>query len=91
MIIFIVDAEFTITMSRNIVFIYLDSVRKDYFDVYASRLSAMADTTFEQCRAPSGWSLPNYASLLTGTLPHEHGVSPKVNQTFEALASVMLS
>jgi len=86
MIIFIVDAEFAITMSRNIVFVYLDSVRKDYFDVYASRLSAMADTTFEQCRAPSGWSLPSHASLLTGTLPHKHGISPKVNQTFEALA-----
>jgi hypothetical protein len=54
MIVFIVDAEFTITMSRNIVFIYLDSVQKDYFDVYASRLSAMADTIFKQCRAPSG-------------------------------------
>ncbi|WP_058990832.1 MULTISPECIES: sulfatase-like hydrolase/transferase [unclassified Haloarcula] len=72
-------------MSRNVVFIYLDSVRKDYFDEYAPRLAALADTSFEQCRAPSGWSLPSHASLLSGTLAHQHGISPKGQQTFEAL------
>lgn len=72
-------------MPRNVVFIYLDSVRKDYFDQYAPRLAEMAEMSFEQCRAPSGWSLPSHASLLSGSLAHEHGISPKINQTFGAL------
>lgn len=61
-------------MTRNVVLICLDSVRKDYFDRYAKRLASAADVSFEQCRAASSWSVPSHASMLTGTLPHQHGV-----------------
>lgn len=59
---------------RNIVFCCLDTVRKDVFDQNADELRELADVSFEQCRAASSWSAPSHASLLTGTLPHEHGV-----------------
>jgi arylsulfatase A-like enzyme len=59
---------------NNILLLCLDTVRKDYFDRYAPRLQARADISFAQCRAASGWSIPSHASMLTGRLPHEHGV-----------------
>ncbi|ELZ17187.1 sulfatase [Haloterrigena salina JCM 13891] len=59
---------------RNVVLLCLDSVRKDTFDAYARRLGGRADLSYEQCRAASSWSAPSYASMVTGALPHEHGV-----------------
>ncbi|WP_254524525.1 sulfatase-like hydrolase/transferase [Natrinema caseinilyticum] len=61
-------------MTRNVVLICLDTVRKDYFDDYAPRLQELASVSFEQCRAASGWSTPSHASILTGALPHQHGI-----------------
>jgi arylsulfatase A-like enzyme len=59
---------------RNLVLLCLDSVRKDYFDRYAPRLRALSEVSLEGCRAASSWSIPSHASMLTGRLPHEHGV-----------------
>lgn len=59
---------------RNVVVCCLDTVRADYFRLAAPRLAARADVTFRQCRAASGWSVPSHASMVTGTLPSEHGV-----------------
>ncbi|MFC7156118.1 sulfatase-like hydrolase/transferase [Halomarina halobia] len=59
---------------RNVVLIVLDTVRKDVYDEYAPRLRTAADASFEQCRAASSWSAPSHASILTGKLPHQHGV-----------------
>jgi len=61
-------------MTRNVVLICLDTVRKDYFEEYAPRLQEMASVSFEQCRAASAWSTPSHASMLTGELPHRHGI-----------------
>jgi arylsulfatase A-like enzyme len=61
-------------MTRNVALVVLDTVRKDYFDEYAPRLRELADVSFEQCRAASSCSVPSHASMLTGTLPHRHGV-----------------
>lgn len=61
-------------MPRNVALIVLDTVRKDYFDEYAHRLGDRADTSFEQARAASSWSVPSHTSLFTGDLPSEHGV-----------------
>lgn len=58
----------------NIVLIILDTVRKDYFDKYASRLKKRSNVSFTQCRASSAWSVPSHGSILTGKLPHKHGV-----------------
>lgn len=61
-------------MTRNVALIVLDTVRKDYFDEYAPRLQRRSDTSFEQCRAASSWSVPSHTSIFTGDLPSEHGV-----------------
>lgn len=61
-------------MTRNVVLICLDTVRKDYFDEYAPRLQELSDVSFEQCRAASAWSTPSHASMMTGELPHKHGI-----------------
>jgi len=59
---------------RNVVLVCLDTARKDYFDEHATRLRARADASFEACRAASGWSVPSHASMMTGRLPHQHGI-----------------
>ncbi|MFW6458395.1 MAG: sulfatase-like hydrolase/transferase [Halodesulfurarchaeum sp.] len=61
-------------MDYNVVLLCLDSVRKDRFDRAASRLVRRANITFDSCRALSSWSAPSHASMLTGSLPSEHGV-----------------
>jgi len=61
-------------MERNVVVVCLDTVRKDYFDRFATRLSDAATVSYEQCRAASSWSTPSHASMLTGELPTAHGV-----------------
>lgn len=61
-------------MPRNIVLLVLDTVREDYFDKHASRLQRMGDVTFEQCRTASSCSVPSHASMMTGELPHQHGI-----------------
>ncbi|MDL0125112.1 sulfatase-like hydrolase/transferase [Halobacterium salinarum] len=69
---------------RNVVFICLDTVRKDYFDEYMPRLQKLADQDFEQARAPSIWSAPSHASIFTGKLPYQHGVHAK-SPTFDTV------
>lgn len=61
-------------MRRNVALLVLDSVRKDFFDVYARRLRGMAGVSVEGARAPSSWSTPSHASMFVGDLPSEHGV-----------------
>lgn len=61
-------------MKRNVVIVCLDSVRKDYFDEFAPRLASLATESFDQCRAASSWSVPSHASMITGLLPHQHGL-----------------
>lgn len=59
---------------RNVLLLCLDTVRTDYFEQFAPRLTQQADTVYTQCRAASGWSVPSHASMFTGELPHVHGV-----------------
>lgn len=63
-----------VVMHRNVVLVCLDAVRKDYFEKHASRLKALSEVSFEQCRAASSWSVPSHASMITGQLPHQHGI-----------------
>lgn len=71
-------------MKRNVILVCLDSVRKDFYDAYAPRLGSMADASFDQCRAASSWSVPSHASMLTGSLPHQHGLHT-YNRDFSTL------
>jgi len=72
---------------RNVALIVLDSVRKDVFDEVSTRLRAKADVEYDQCRAPSTWSVPSHASILTGELPHNHGVDTYNRQYNDISAS----
>jgi len=63
-----------VVTNRNVVVVVLDSVRKDFFDVYAERIQEESSISCTQCRAASSWSLPSHASMLSGMLPSQHGV-----------------
>ncbi|MWG33157.1 sulfatase-like hydrolase/transferase [Halomarina oriensis] len=65
----------SVPAERNVVVLCLDTVRKDAFDAFAPRLRAAADVEYAGCRAASSWSTPSHASMVTGHLPHEHGVN----------------
>lgn len=72
-------------MDRDIVFICLDSVRKDVFDEVATRTRELADVSFDNCRAASSWSAPSHASMISGLLAHEHGVTTH-SRSFDSLS-----
>src|SRR6056297_2959867 len=68
---------------RNVLFVILDTVRKDRLGPYGadrgttptlSRFAAEA-TVFESAVAPAPWTLPVHASLFTGRYPSEHGAT----------------
>ncbi len=70
------------TASRNnVVVIMLDTVRADHLSCYGyarpttPHLDALArqGVLFEHAVAPTSWTLPALASVLTGLLPHQHG------------------
>lgn len=65
----------------NIVLIALDTAVGDHFSCYGysrpttpnlDRL-ARRGVQFENAIAPSSWTLPSFASMFTGLLPHQHG------------------
>ncbi len=68
---------------RNVVFIVMDTVRKDHLSVYGydrpttPALDRFAEEArvFEQAVAPAPWTLPVHASLFTGLYPSQHGAS----------------
>ena len=60
-------------MVQNVVLLILDSVRQDLSSEHMDLLYEHADINLH-CRAASSWSVPAHGSLLTGKLPHKHGV-----------------
>lgn len=68
--------------SPNVLVIVLDTLRADHLSSYGySRTSspeidrlARGGVLFENAIAPSSWSLPSHASLVTGRAVHEHGL-----------------
>ena len=65
----------------NVVLIVIDTLRRDHLGCYGEtrplspRLDALAaeGALFENCLAPSSWTEPSTASLLTGLYPTRHG------------------
>jgi arylsulfatase A-like enzyme len=65
----------------NVILIVLDTVRADHLSVYGyardttPRLRALAAraTVYSHAIAPSNWTLPSVASMLTGQTPWHHG------------------
>jgi arylsulfatase A-like enzyme len=68
---------------RNVLFVVLDTVRKDHLSVYGHdepTTPALEDfaeeaAVYEQAVAQAPWTLPVHASLFTGLYPSEHGAS----------------
>ena len=64
----------------NVLVIVIDTLRADHVSSYGyprqttPTIDAMAQqgARFANAIAPSSWSLPSHASLLTGRFPHEH-------------------
>ncbi|ELZ09295.1 sulfatase [Halovivax asiaticus JCM 14624] len=68
---------------RNVLFVILDTVRKDHLGPYGAdsqptpTLTRFAEdaTVFESAVAPAPWTLPVHASLFTGLYPSQHGAT----------------
>ncbi len=66
----------------DIVLVVVDTLRADHLGVYghsrptSPRMDALAQegTWFHRAYAQSGWTLPSFTSLLSGTYPHQHRV-----------------
>ncbi|MFB6166262.1 MAG: sulfatase [Haloarculaceae archaeon] len=69
--------------ATNVLFVVLDTVRKDHLSVYGydrpttPTLAALAEEArvYEHAVAPAPWTLPVHASLFTGQYPSEHGAT----------------
>ena len=72
-----------ITGPKNVVFLVLDSLRKDRLSVYndeiefTDALQALADdaVVFDDAVTQAPWTLPSHASMFTGLYPWEHGTT----------------
>ncbi|MFB6292524.1 MAG: sulfatase [Candidatus Nanohaloarchaea archaeon] len=68
---------------KNVVFIVLDSLRKDRLSVYnddvdfTENIQGLAESSvvFERAVSQSIWTLPSHASMFTGDYPWEHGAT----------------
>ncbi len=69
-------------MKKNLIIIVLDTLRKDRLSLFGNARKtspfldqlAQGSVNFLNAYANSAWSPPSHASLLTGLLPHNHGV-----------------
>jgi len=67
----------------NVLFVVLDTVRKDRLSVYghdeptSPTLEAFAEEArvYEEAVAPAPWTLPVHASMFTGLYPSQHGAT----------------
>jgi arylsulfatase A-like enzyme len=70
------------TTPPDIVLVVIDTLRADHLGVYGHRrqtsphMDSLAEsgTWFHRAYSQSGWTLPSFTSLLTGTYPHQHRV-----------------
>jgi choline-sulfatase len=68
---------------KNVVFLVLDSLRKDRLSVYnedigfTSHVQSLAESAlvFENAVTQAPWTLPSHASMFTGKYPWEHGTT----------------
>ncbi|MCD6099195.1 MAG: sulfatase-like hydrolase/transferase [Candidatus Marinimicrobia bacterium] len=60
--------------SPNIVIMVLDTLRKDYYEKYLSQtLQKFGFVYYPNAIAPSPWTIPSHASIVTGLYPALHG------------------
>jgi arylsulfatase A-like enzyme len=84
----------------NVLLVVWDTVRADHLSLYGhSRQTtpkldafARAARVFDDCVSVASTTVPAHASIFTGLLPAEHGVSnqhPKMDDSFVTLAEVL--
>ncbi|WP_153952393.1 sulfatase [Halosegnis longus] len=90
------------TDADNVLFVVLDTVRKDHLTPYGydrettptlESLAAEA-TVYEQAVSPAPWTLPVHASMFTGLYPSQHGASqeqPYLDESIGTLAEALQS
>jgi arylsulfatase A-like enzyme len=85
----------------NVLLVVLDTVRADALTPYGAprdttpslaRLAAMG-TRFQNARSTAPWTLPSHASMFTGRLPAELGVSPThpLDDSYQTIAEHLQS
>lgn len=86
--------------SPNILVIVIDTLRADHLSGYgygrqtSPNLDILASqgVLFENAIAPSSWTLPSHASMLTGLYPHQHGAETlegQLNQQSPTIAEAL--
>jgi len=74
--------------ARHAILIVVDTLRADHLGTYgygrptSPRLDRWAETgrVFENAQSTSPWTLPSFASMLTGHLPTRHGATAKFRE-----------
>jgi arylsulfatase A-like enzyme len=85
---------------RNLLLVSIDTLRADVLGAYGSERDtspamdslAAEGILFDNVLAPSPWTLPSHASLLTGLYPSRHGVKTARNRLpgdLDTLATVL--
>lgn len=83
----------------DLVLVVIDTLRADHLGLYgydrptSPGLDALAERclVYEDALSPTSWTLPSFASLLTGTEPHRHGagVNPGERNTQAPLSDAL--
>lgn len=82
----------------DVILLTIDTLRADVLGCYGSKLGftptidrlAARGTRFDYALAPSSWTVPSMASLMTGLWPEEHGVNRGVIREQEILGQERL-
>ena len=75
-------ADVQVPIPRVVLLLSLDTLRADHLGFYGYEeftspvldMMAAEGVVFEDASAPSPWTLPSHASMLTGLYPKQHGV-----------------
>ncbi|MCK5185837.1 MAG: sulfatase, partial [Deltaproteobacteria bacterium] len=70
-------------ITKNVIVVLVDCLRADHLGCYGYTRKtspfldhiARSGITFENCIAPSSWTIPSVVSLFTGVYPQQHGMS----------------
>lgn len=66
--------------SPNIIFIVVDTLRKDYAKPLEDELRKLGFISYEKGIAPASWTTPSHASIFTGLYPAFHGAHETKNK-----------
>ena len=66
--------------SPNIIFIVVDTLRKDYAKPLEDELRKLGFISYENVIAPASWTTPSHASIFTGLYPAFHGAHETKNK-----------